>query len=128
MLFSALWPGNFRQLENTIAKLIELADIHTLSMIDKDCTHEAMNDMLGKVEATPTDVLRKALFSVSRTLKNDPDSGLAETISCLAEAARNNALEMSGGDIEEAAKLINESPKKLEIFAASREARQWIQK
>ena len=46
-LFRAAWPGNLRQLENSVAQLVEIARIRKLNQIDKSCVIDGLKNSLG---------------------------------------------------------------------------------
>ncbi len=46
-LFRAAWPGNLRQLENSVAQLVEIARIRKLGQIDKSCVVDGLKNSLG---------------------------------------------------------------------------------
>ena len=124
LLFSGFWPGNLRQLENTMAKLVELADIKNQTLIDESSIHEAMDGILGKREITAKDIFAEAARSVAATVQQDGAQSLAELKIRLSEEARLRALDLTGGDVAKACVLIGDSEKALTLFAASRESRQ----
>ena len=57
-LFSAGWPGNLRQLENTIAKLTEIAHIENKRLIESDFTEHTLHTMLGRELITSVEYSR----------------------------------------------------------------------
>lgn len=121
-LFSSNWPGNLRQLENTIAKLIELADMKNLRLIDTECTGTALENLLGKSSVTASDVFERAAIDVALAVNAQGFDSLSDCLFGLADSARTVALEFAGGDVDKAAQLINDSPVALRLFQASRTA------
>lgn len=121
LLISATWPGNLRQLENTIARLVELADIKNSRLIDFECMNTAMNDLLREPELTPRDVFREAALLTAASVANHQVDSLETCLMELEENIRNKALELAGGDIEVAAKFIKDSKKAMELFSATRQ-------
>lgn len=122
-LFSSSWPGNLRQLENTVAKLIELADMRSLRLIDSECTGGTINSLLGATSVSAADVFERASIDVALTATTSGFDSLSDCLFSLADSARAQALELSGGDAERAAALINDSPQAMLLFSASRLAR-----
>jgi transcriptional regulator with AAA-type ATPase domain len=116
ILYASMWPGNLRQLENTVAKLVELTDIKKLKIIDKESTSGILDQRLGQTELTSTDIFEKAAINVAIRARSEGFEGLEEFVATIEENARLTALEFCGGDIDEAADLINDSTKKLELF------------
>ncbi len=121
-LFSSSWPGNLRQLENTVAKLIELADMRHLRLIDTECTGSALDNLLGKTSVSAADVFERAAIDVALTVNAEGYNSLSDCLFGLADSARTVALELSGGDADKAATLINDSAVAMRLFQASRTA------
>ncbi len=121
-LFSSSWPGNLRQVENTVAKLIELADMRNLRLIDTDCTGNALDNLLGKSELRAADVFERAAIDIALTVTADGFDSLSDCLFGFADSARTVALEMTGGDVEKAADLISDSSVAMRLFQASRTA------
>lgn len=119
-LFSSDWPGNLRQLENSVAKLIELADIKHLSLINAECTGGIVGGLLGQTEVSAADVFERAAIDVALSATTARFLSLSDCIFAFIEKARTTALELSGGDVPEAAALISDSPRAMEIFQATR--------
>ncbi len=119
VLFSSAWPGNLRQLENTVAKLIELADIKNLRLIDQECTGGTMKGLLGRTEASSADVFERAAIDIALQSNTEGFTGLSECTLALADSARTRALELTGGDMAKAARLIQDSEKAMNLFAAT---------
>ncbi|MCB0347021.1 MAG: sigma-54-dependent Fis family transcriptional regulator [Bdellovibrionales bacterium] len=122
-LFSSSWPGNLRQVENSVAKLIELADMRSLRLIDSECTGGTINSMLGASSASAADVFERASIDVALTATTSGFHSLSDCMFSLADSARAQALELSGGNPDQAAALINDSPQAMKLFCASRLAR-----
>lgn len=119
-LFSSTWPGNLRQVENTVAKLIELADMRNLRLIDSECTGNALDNLLGKTDVTSADVFERAAIDVALTVTAEGFESLSECLFGFADSARTVALEMTGGDPDKAAGLIGDSAVAMRLFQASR--------
>ncbi|MCB0340287.1 MAG: sigma-54-dependent Fis family transcriptional regulator, partial [Bdellovibrionales bacterium] len=120
-LFAAQWPGNLRQLENTMAKLLEYASIDGRHLIDEEDADRALKGMLGHAELTSSEVFHLAARQVADQALRSGFTGIQECSWQLKEFARIIALERAGGVVEEASSIINDSTKVLEIFTASRE-------
>lgn len=123
LLFAASWPGNLRQLENTIAKLVELADIKHQSLIDESSIYEAMEGILGKKEVTASDIFADAAKLVVIKAQQSGFHSLLEARAFMNEEARRKALDITGGDVNRAASLIGDSENALTLFATAREPR-----
>jgi len=123
VVFSSSWPGNLRQLENTVAKLIEYADIRKLTLIDKDCALETLKGLLGYMEISSVDIYEKASLVAAAQAREIPFSGIDDYVLRLEDNARIEALQNCGGDTNQAAKLLHDSAQAMSIFAATRTAR-----
>ena len=121
-LYSASWPGNLRQLENTLARLAELANLKGLRIIDEQTVSDTLQDMLGAKEESSGNVIIAAAQSISRKAVEQQNISLREALAMLEEFALTKALETTAGDTQKAAELLNESPKTLELFASTRVA------
>lgn len=119
-LFSAPWPGNLRQVENAVARLIELADINAKTLIDEECTAEARGTLLGISAATSADIFEEAALQLALRAHQGSFSGISDCLADFSESIRSIALEVSGGEVGQAAQLIEDSPAALELFAAAR--------
>ena len=120
-LFSSPWPGNLRQLENSVARLIELSSIDDKTLIDESVTEQTLHTMLGHKELTSVDILRNARRRVEEEMKDNNTLSLKNYLEEIAEAARYVALEKAGGNIEKAALLLGDPPQSIELFIQSRE-------
>ena len=118
-LLSAPWPGNLRQVENTVAKLIEVADIRGLRFIDQACADEALQASLGYKPPTAEQIFQAALRIASERAKSEHFSSLDSFLTALSTTCRERALEVSGGNPDGAAALLNESPHALSLFQAA---------
>ena len=107
-------------MENTVAKLIELADVRGIPLIDSDCTGRTLQGLLGQTEVSSADVFEKAAINVALRARTEGFEGLSDCLFGLAEQARFEALDFSGGDIDEASNLIGDSEKAMKLFVASR--------
>jgi len=120
LLFSAYWPGNLRQLENTVAKLVELADIRNQTLIDEASIREALEGTLGKKDVTSKDIFYAAAQKMAAQAQAGNIQSLADACASFSEQARLTALDITGGDTERAGALIADSKKALELFVAAR--------
>ena len=119
-LFAGTWPGNLRQLENTVATLVEQANIKGRSLIDAESTNEALQGLLGKTEVNTSAILSRAAVKTARYAETAGIENLALCRALLAENARLIALEETGGSIDKAAALLGDSARALELFTAVR--------
>lgn len=119
-LYCASWPGNLRQVENTIAKLIELADMKKLRVIDVECTSKALSGLLGQKEWDATDVFERAAIRIALQARSTGYESISECVSGLNDGIRLEAFDACAGDLKKAAELIHDSTKIMELFAAMR--------
>ncbi len=120
LLFAAYWPGNLRQLENTLAKLVEFADIRNRTLIDETSIREAMEGTLGKREISSKDIFLSAAQKMAESAQAGALTSLSEACACFSEQARLAALDVTGGDTDRAGALLSDSKKALELFVAAR--------
>jgi len=123
MMFSAAWPGNLRQLENTVAKLVELADIRNESLIAGESVVEALEGTLGRKAISSGDLFANAARKVMNRAQTNGFQSLEACSAFFTETARLNALDLTGGDIEKASALIGDSKKKMNLLVLSREGK-----
>jgi len=119
-LFSMEWPGNLRQLENTIAKLVEVADISKLQLIDENCTDQTLGDLLGHKEITSSDIFEKSAIQTAQSSRTEKFTDLEDCAISLKEKIRLNALTHTGGEVAQAAELVGDSLKAMSLFQKSR--------
>lgn len=89
------WPGNIRELQNTLQRLVFLADHAALSLADVD------NALLPSVSAAQNENLLDRPFG--------PDFSLRELQAQVARHYMTRALEVSGGRVSRAAALVGTS-------------------
>ena len=119
LLYSARWPGNLRQLENTVAKLVEIAHIRRERYIDAECVREGLSGLLGYRAPAAIDVYREALRRLDDRFAEGPAPTLLECSSKVVEVIRTTALEVAGGDPRRAAELVGDAPHAMELLAAT---------
>ena len=120
-LFAGSWPGNLRQLENTAARLVELASINNETQIGEATAIEALRTLLGSQEIDSQDILTLA---AQRTAQRAQEYGFNSLSDCATELqieARKLALEYCGGDVEQASLLLDESPSIMEFASHMKE-------
>lgn len=118
VLFSHAWPGNLRQLENSVAKLCEIADMSQSSLINLSMIDQVFNGGLNGAPATGPEILALAAQRVSHLALSEPITSLSSGVSHFSDQVRRAALEATGGDRTKAAELIDESEKALELMVA----------
>lgn len=104
------WPGNLRQLENFTARLCDQADMRQTSLISLEMAAQLFEDSGITDAAEEASVMRAAALPLLAHF-NPRESSLSQCLDEIARAARELALERSSNDIEEAARLLGESPK-----------------
>lgn len=122
-LYCAPWPGNLRQLENTVAKLIDLASIRELKLIDLECVEEGFNGILGQNEADANNILGTAAYETFNHANENGFTSLEDCRVFLGEQARALALESASGNTAKAAALLSEPESRIKIYQRTREAK-----
>lgn len=122
MLFSHTWPGNLRQLENTVAKLCEIADISNRNYIDDPDVTRIFDSRLAGAPVTSFEVLANAALELARSSMNSKLETLQQGVEVLVDHARVSALQSAGGDAGRASKLLGESSTLMELFSKSRQS------
>jgi len=117
LLFGYSWPGNLRQLENTVAKLTERADLNEQSLIDEEIVTGVLAQNLDSTPTTPEDIYRAAaryvLFNSENLNRLD---SIEDAVLCFKEAIRIVCLEACQGDPVKAAEMLKEPQNLLDLF------------
>lgn len=120
LLFGHRWPGNLRQLENNVAQLCERADMQGSRLIDVDVARQIFESRLsGQIHST-AEVLAEAGIRCVNPLLKEKTKSLNDAVQTYARIAREIALEVKGGNLNDAAALIQDDPAHLRLFAATR--------
>lgn len=127
MLFTYPWPGNLRQLENSTAKLCEVADMNNSGLIDKDTVLTIFKSNLAESVLTPAELVSQAAERLSRSAIQRSVDSLEKGLEEFTEVLRYSALEATGGNISLAADLLGESERLLEIFSETDEVKQELE-
>ncbi len=109
LLFGYKWPGNLRQLENTVAQLCEIADVNGTTIVEDQVTAEAFETKLAGVNLTSSEVIASAARIMARTTLRQGISSIDEGVERFAETVRIAALDCAGGDVDRAAEMINDN-------------------
>jgi len=119
LLFSHRWPGNLRQLENSVAKLCEDADIFDTPVVNKAMVRRLVASRLYSVGAEEEPILSEVAHDIA-TLALEQDSlSLSEALSSFEHIARRKALNRAGGSVEKAAELLRDDPRLLTMQASA---------
>ncbi|MCB0339613.1 MAG: sigma 54-interacting transcriptional regulator, partial [Bdellovibrionales bacterium] len=127
MLFCHNWPGNLRQLENTVAKLCEYTDMRDHELIDEVAVAHVFDSRLSGTAATIGEVLAQASLKLARYALSKKPEDIETSIERFRAEIRSSALESTGGDIIKAAHLIGENEHLLELFSQSAYAQKEIE-
>ncbi|MGI6523746.1 MAG: sigma 54-interacting transcriptional regulator [Bdellovibrionota bacterium] len=118
LLFSHSWPGNLRQLENSTAKLCEMADFKGSSIIDAADVGKVFESKFFGKAVTSSEILAEAALDLAQRALSKPISSLQDGVSEFTTLVRSHALEATGGDLNLAAeKIADHAP--LMTFVAS---------
>ncbi len=115
MLFSYDWPGNLRQLENSVAQLCEIADMQGHNTINRSVVREVFASKLAGRQGQASDIFALAAVQLGAGDFIDHINSIDTSCATYAQLIRKNALRYCGGDIEQAAELIQEHPKLLKL-------------
>jgi len=116
LLFSHGWPGNLRQLENTVAQLCELADLEGASIITEDMVAAVFEHRSRGLSLTVSDVVSHAAAELSRHALRGSAPSVEGSLNKFLELIRSGAIEACGGDLSKAASLIGEDRQLLELL------------
>lgn len=119
LLCAAPWPGNLRQLENSIAKLIEIADIRGHSLIESDAVQEVLASSLGHRPLQLSEIVSRGMRRLVSRAESETETSLDRITNLLREEIRLAALDATGGDVTLASELLKDSVHALECFAES---------
>lgn len=119
-LYSADWPGNLRQLENTMARVIEYANISRETLVSERSAQRVLRGLLGQEDFLSDNIFVAAARRTARTANESGYPSLSDCLAGFSEHARALALEHTGGDVESAAALLKDSEKIIELFRAAR--------
>ena len=117
LLFGHPWPGNLRQLENSVAQLCELADMSERHIIDEQAVSQVFESKLRGIATTSSDVISQAAMAVAQSTMRGSAMALRTGVDKFLEMVRCVALEASGGDPERAARLVGDDSNMLAVFA-----------
>ncbi len=122
-LYAAAWPGNLRQLENAVAKLIESTQIAKLRTVPEHQVDETLQRMLGYRPPSATDIFARAATAAAEEAQREGIHDIDRLSTRLVELVRTIALEAVGGDVSKAAELIHDNVEALSIFAEAGDLR-----
>lgn len=116
-LIGGRWPGNLRQLENTTARLCELADMGDTTLIDDSVVRQALESTLSFAVSTPPEVFTAAAEKLARMEEARVLTDLKTSLEKYTEIVRITALDAAGGDLNKASRLIDDDPHLLDLVA-----------
>ncbi|MBX7139304.1 MAG: sigma 54-interacting transcriptional regulator [Oligoflexia bacterium] len=126
MLFCQRWPGNLRQLENTAAQLCEHTDINGTNLITETIVAKVLGSRLSGEVSTASEVIAQAALRLGAAALAGEIEALEGGRARFEALVRSVALEATGGDIEKASTMINDSPQLMEINARAISAQREI--
>lgn len=116
-LYAASWPGNLRQLENAVAKLMESAQVSGVRSVQEQQVDETLQRMLGYRPPTASDIFSRAATAIASEAEREGVTTVDQLSSRLVEITRTIALEAVGGEVPKAAALIGDDIDSLSVFA-----------
>lgn len=117
LLFAQRWPGNLRQLENTVAQLCEVTEIRGGSIVDELAVNEVFRSRLFRTVTTPAEVIAQAALTVCESAALEGEGTISGGTTRFVDAVRNLALEVCGGNWQQAAELIDDRRELMRLFA-----------
>lgn len=126
LLFMNKWPGNLRQLENHVAKLCEIADMNSATLIDEQTVVQVLQSRLSGGITTPPEIISRAAALLSQEALSGNLESLENSIERLSQMVRSTALDASAGDVDLAAELIHDSSNAMLLFSKAQIARQQL--
>lgn len=123
LLFSHLWPGNLRQLENVVAQLCEFADLAESPLIDETNVSALFESKARGISTTVSDIVSLAAYRLSRSALRGEVASVDQGLDSLVTYACEAAIEASGGDLDRAADLVGQDSKLLRLVTEAAHAR-----
>ncbi len=120
LLFAYSWPGNLRQLENVVAQLYELTDIHGHTTIAEESVLAVLPTSATAASRNSQEVLAGAATKLAVEALAMSQPSLQRAVEKLEELARAEALGVCVGNIEAAAALIADDSEAMRLVGASR--------
>lgn len=115
-LFSQSWPGNLRQLENTVAQLCEITDISGGNTIDEAAVSKVFKGKLSAHAMSAPEVVAQAAIKTAQVALGQDNITTGQAITHFCEALRAVALEASNGEETKAAELMAEDAKLIDLY------------
>jgi DNA-binding NtrC family response regulator len=121
LLFGYSWPGNLRQLENTVAKLCERTDLFGENLISDAVVHSVLQHNLDSKPTTQTEIYQAAArHLVNQTINTSNLKSVEDAVLAFKESIRIVALDACAGDTTKAAELLSEPKNLLDLFIEAR--------
>ena len=121
LLFGYSWPGNLRQLENTVAKLCERTDLFGENLISDSVVHSVLQQNLDSKPETPNEIyLAAAKHLLHKSSKAEDFGTMEDAVLAFKESIRIVALEAFAGDTSKVAELLSEPKNLLDLFIEAR--------
>ena len=121
-LYSASWPGNLRQLENAVSRLVDLCSLKQKNIVDEQEVLDIFHNMLKYRPPQAANVFTKGSEKTIREIGNAENSlSLDQFSDQLNINIISEALKETGGDVKRAAELISINESTIELYAYSHE-------
>ena len=118
-LYFQRWPGNLRQLENCVAKLVERAEMERNSTVPVKAVSEVLEISNREFQLDRKEIYAKTGRDFSQyVLANEVDN-LSQAVQVFSDKLRENALTSCMGDQTLAADMIGDSQPLLELARRS---------
>lgn len=127
VLFTHSWPGNLRQLENAAAKMCERAEMNNEGLISHEMAYEVLQNHTQTGATSIEEIISATAKEVSIHSLTKGLHSLDEALGYFKESLRNKALEVSGGNSDEAAHILKDNSELIEQSAITILARKDIE-
>lgn len=118
-LFARQWPGNLRQLENATAQLYELADMEHSSLIREHMLDQLPSADLAQGEVSSSHLFAECAQRLRVEASNDKIQSLRDGVLRFQEIALTRALDVTAGDVAQAAQILAEPEELLQLASQS---------
>lgn len=122
LLFAANWPGNLRQLENSVAQLSELCDIYKSNLIKGSYVQTSLASRMLAALPTSNELIGNVLDSVRQVYTESESEKVSarEVLRLVLDKLISHTSDIKGGDLKEVATELDLNPDFLELMVKSK--------
>lgn len=117
LLYCHRWPGNLRQLENTVAQLCDLAELDGSKLITEAHVYTLLGTLNSDVQDNFAEIISNAASLVSKNAFAEKFHSLHESIAEFEANARIAALQAAKGDAIKAAQILQDDDRLVTLAA-----------